>query len=160
MGGALATTEDGQRGLAEAEGRANHMLAKELEESDARPERGVEVIGPVGGLDEYRSGNPLTQPSDTAISGVGLPVVDLSAQRGARRQAPEKLQGPRWFNDASARYRVTVVGGTPIDDWLEGAGMDIDNGDPVPQCPQLDDDYGPTVARGGATVESRWTWAC
>jgi len=49
---ALATTEDGQPRLAEAEERANQRSAKEVKESDARPERGIEAIGPDGGLDD------------------------------------------------------------------------------------------------------------
>ena len=37
---ALATTEDGRRRLAEAEERTNQKLAKQIEESDVRPEGG------------------------------------------------------------------------------------------------------------------------
>lgn len=38
---ALATTEAGQQRLAVAEDRMNQRLAKEIEEADARPERGA-----------------------------------------------------------------------------------------------------------------------
>ena len=45
---ALQTTEEGQNRLAAAEERMNLRLAKEVEESDVRPERGIEaeVAGP------------------------------------------------------------------------------------------------------------------
>ena len=150
---ALATTEEGQRRLATAEGRANQRMAKEIEEADARPERGVEVIGPDGGLDDDLFGNPLTQPNDTATHGMRLLAGDLSTQRGARRQASEKLQGPRGLNEASARYSGTAVERTSIDDWIEGEGMDIENDDPEPRGTQSEDLYEPTEARGETTVK-------
>ena len=81
---ALATTEEGRRRLEEAEERANQRLAKEVEESDIRPERGIEVSGPDGGWEDDLFGNPLTQPSDNATPGMGLPAVGLSTQGGAR----------------------------------------------------------------------------
>ena len=133
MEAALATTEEGRRRLAEAEERANHTLAKEIEESDVRPERGIEEIGPDGGCDGDLLGNPLTQPSDTAIPGMGLPAADLSTQGGARRQAAEKPRGPRGLNEASTRYSGTAVERTSIDDWIGGEDMDLENGDRVPQ---------------------------
>ena len=145
---ALATTEEGRRRLEEAEERANQRLAKEVEESDVRPERGIEVSGPDGGWEDDLFGNPLTQPSDNATPGMGLPAVDLSTQGGARRQAAEKPQGPRGLNEASTRYSGTAVERTSIDDWIEGEDMDLENGDQVPQTPHLDDDYEPTTPRG------------
>ena len=48
----LATTEAGQKRLNAAEGRMNTRLAKEVEEADARPERGGEAAGPDIGLDD------------------------------------------------------------------------------------------------------------
>ncbi len=53
MEAALATTEDGQRRLAVAEERMNQKLAKEVEEADARPERGIVAeAGPDVGFED------------------------------------------------------------------------------------------------------------
>jgi hypothetical protein len=48
---ALATTEAGQKRLKAAEERVNTRLAKEVEEADARPERGIAAVGPDIGLE-------------------------------------------------------------------------------------------------------------
>ena len=49
---ALATAEAGRKRLAAAEERINQRLAKEIEESDARPERGIEAAVPDIRVDE------------------------------------------------------------------------------------------------------------
>jgi len=62
MGQALATTEAGQKRLRAAEERLNTRLAKEVEGADARPERGIEAVGPDIGLDDDLFGNPGRNP--------------------------------------------------------------------------------------------------
>jgi hypothetical protein len=71
---ALATTEDGRRRLAEAEERTDQKLAKQIEESDVRPEGGIEGAqenhGPdivPGDFDEVPQA-PLLQPSHERTS--------------------------------------------------------------------------------------------
>ena len=49
---ALATTEAGKKRLEAAEERINTRLAKAVEDSDARPERGIEAAGPDDGFDD------------------------------------------------------------------------------------------------------------
>ena len=92
---ALATTEAGQKRLAAAEGRKNQRLAQEIEEADARPERGIETAVPYIKVDDDLFGDailpdPLTQPGGNATLSMASPAAGLSTQRGARRQAAEK----------------------------------------------------------------------
>ena len=109
---ALATTEAGRIRLASADERANQQLVNGIEEADARPERGMEAVGPDGGLESYLFVEPvrgaLTQHHETSTLGRRLPAEDSSTQGGARRRTSEKLHGPRGPNGVSTRHRVAV----------------------------------------------------
>jgi hypothetical protein len=151
----LATTEEGRERLAAAEERINQKLAKQVEESDARPERGIGaeagpdvkfesdfVAEPVrGALAQREYENPTPAPYVAA--------ADRSTQGGARRPAAGKLQGPRGLSGASTGHSIAVER-TSIDDWIDEDEdeMDLENGNQVPQSPQPDDDYEPTTPRG------------
>ena len=83
---ALATTETGQKMLDVADERMNHKSAEEMEEADARPERGIGAAGPDIGLDDLFEGSTLR--SDGAV--LGTEPAGRVSTRGARRQTPEK----------------------------------------------------------------------
>jgi hypothetical protein len=93
---ALATTEAGRIRLAAAEERVNQKLAKGIEEADARPERGIEAVGPDGGLESdffaESVRGALTQHHETSTLGLHHGQPHLSRgdedheQTGQRRK--------------------------------------------------------------------------
>ncbi len=124
--------------MAVAEERMNQRMAKPIEESDARPARGMEAVGPDGGLDSDLCAEPvrgtLTQLHETSTLGRRLPADDPSTQEGARRRDSLKLHGPRGPDGAITRHSVAVER-TSIDDWIGDEDMDLENGEGLPQSP-------------------------
>ena len=106
---ALATTEAGRKRLAAAEERINQRLAKEVEESDARPERGIEAAVPDIRVDDDLFGNPdgdpLTQPHKTATLG----------QRDQPRPVPISKLDLRQITGAGCLVVPTGDGGRRVD---------------------------------------------
>ena len=105
----------------------NQRLAKEVEEADARPERGIGDAGPEVGFE-----NP-QQRFDETVPGIGpaerapTPTEERDGARGSR-----KSPGPRGLMGASSSNEA-VAERTPIDDWIDGEDMDFENGDQVQQ---------------------------
>lgn len=133
MGRALATTEAGQKRLDTAEESMNQRLVTEVEEADARPERGIEAVGPDVGFENQQ------QRSDEPIPGME-PAERRSTHRGANGRRLEKSQGPSGLNGASSSNEV-VVGRAPIGDWIDddGEDMELEDGGQIPQPPEVPD---------------------
>ena len=124
MEDSLATTGKGQRRLAAAEERVSQQMAKPIEESDARPERGVEAVGPDGGLDDL-FGEPI-QPhrDDGTTPGAYEPAARPVHPVRGERQAAEKSRGPRGLKEMITATGIAAER-TSIDDWLGDENVDL-----------------------------------